>query len=146
MHVQSLPRFQYTIRCESTGAIFVSYASELSKTYATIENEFFDLENFSGRAHFMATAGTYQHFYNFTRKNRSRTNKTPIELLREKAPNLHPRILLLHPRLLDSPMGQLLSGPPAVFHAAAHCYALYDAGGDGGLASWSKSGSWRRFS
>jgi hypothetical protein len=36
MYPQSLPRFQYTIRCESTGAKFVSYASELSKTYATL--------------------------------------------------------------------------------------------------------------
>ncbi|MDR2512808.1 MAG: hypothetical protein LBD01_03305, partial [Puniceicoccales bacterium] len=65
-----------------------------------IENEFFDLENFSGRAHFIAATGTYQHFYNFARKNRSRANKTPVELLREKTPNLHPRILLLHPCLL----------------------------------------------
>ncbi|MDR2513157.1 MAG: hypothetical protein LBD01_05130, partial [Puniceicoccales bacterium] len=79
--------------------------------HATIENELFDLENFSDRAHFMAAAGTYQHFDNFARKNRSRANKTPVELLREKAPNLHPRILLLHPCLLDAHMGQLLSRP-----------------------------------
>ncbi|MDR2512257.1 MAG: hypothetical protein LBD01_00370, partial [Puniceicoccales bacterium] len=80
--------------------------------HATIENEFFDLENFSGRAHFIAATGTYLHFYNFVRKNRSRAKKTPVELLREKAPNLHPHILLLHPCLLDSHMGQLLSRPP----------------------------------
>jgi hypothetical protein len=85
---------------------------DVESVHATIENEFFDLENFSGRAHFMATAGTYQYYYNFARKNRSRANKTPIELLREKAPNLHPHILLLHPCLLDSHMGQLLYRPP----------------------------------
>jgi hypothetical protein len=36
------------------------------------------------------SVGTYQHFYNFARKNRSRANKTPVELLRGKAPNLPP--------------------------------------------------------
>ncbi|MDR2512310.1 MAG: hypothetical protein LBD01_00670 [Puniceicoccales bacterium] len=38
----------------------------------------------------MAAAGTSQNYYNFARKNRSRVNKTPVELLRDKAPNLHP--------------------------------------------------------
>ncbi|MDR2512849.1 MAG: hypothetical protein LBD01_03520, partial [Puniceicoccales bacterium] len=60
--------------------------ADVESVHAAIENEFFDLENFSGRAHFIAMAGTYQHFYNFARKNRSRANKTPVELLREKAP------------------------------------------------------------
>jgi hypothetical protein len=36
-------------------------------------------------------------------------------LLREKAPNLPPHILLLHPCLLDAHMGQLLSGPAVIF-------------------------------
>jgi hypothetical protein len=61
----------------------------------------------------MTVAGTYQHYYNFARKNRSRANKTPVELLCEKALNLPPRVLLLHPCLLDAHTGQLLSGPPA---------------------------------
>ncbi|MDR2513062.1 MAG: hypothetical protein LBD01_04645 [Puniceicoccales bacterium] len=63
---------------------------DVESVHATIENEFFDLENFSGRARFMAAAGTYQHYYNFARKNRSRANKTPVELFREKASNLPP--------------------------------------------------------
>ncbi|MDR2512896.1 MAG: hypothetical protein LBD01_03760 [Puniceicoccales bacterium] len=87
--------------------------ADVESVHATIENEFFDLENFSARAHFIAMAGTYQHFYNFARQNRSRAKKTPAELLREKPPDLHPRILLLHPCLLDAHMGQLLSGPAA---------------------------------
>jgi len=36
MQAQGLPRFQYTIRCEATGALFLAYASDLSKTYATL--------------------------------------------------------------------------------------------------------------
>jgi len=180
-----LPRFQYTIRDESTGALFVSYASELSKTYATlaingllehlkahgvdpaqvqvrtdlgtefdgdtvhyreegfhrgierlgathrfnpparpnanadvesshntIELEFFDIEAFSSQAQFMTAASTYQHFFNFGRKNRSRSNKTPVQLLREKAPHISPRALLYAPVFLCPEVGQLLSGAP----------------------------------
>jgi hypothetical protein len=82
-----------------------NYDAGVKSVHATIENEFFDLENFSGRAHFMAAAGIYQHFYNFARKNCSRADKTPVELLREKAPDLHPHILSLHPCLLDATWG-----------------------------------------
>ena len=185
MEQLALPRFQYTIRDESTGALFVSYASELSKTYATlaidgllahlkahgvdvaqvqvrtdlgtefdgdtvhyreegfhcsierhgaahrfnpparpnanadvesshstIEQEFFDIESFSSPVQFMAAARTYQHFFNFGRKNRSRSNKTPAQLLREKAPHISPRALLYPPVFLCAEVGQLLSGAP----------------------------------
>ena len=184
MQAQSLPRFQYTIRDEATGALFLAYASDLSKTYATlaqtrvlehlrahgigltqvevrtdlgsefdgdtvhyrpdgfhgsiealgakhrfnpparpnanadvesshatIENEFFDLENFAGPAQFLAAITTYQHFFNFARTNRSRGSRTPAELLRSRAPQIDPRALLLPPIILDAPLGQDLSGP-----------------------------------
>ena len=48
------------------------------------------------------------------RKNRSRGNHTPAELLAQRAPHLSPKILLLPPVLLDAQVGQDLSGPPAV--------------------------------
>ena len=183
-----LPRFQYTIRDESTGALFVSYASELSKTYATlaikrmlehlkahgidltqvsvrtdlgvefdgdtvhyreegfhrtieklgaahrfnpparpnanadvesshstIELEFYDIESFTGATQFIAAASTYQAWFNFARKNRSRANKTPATLLHEKAPSINPRALLLPPIVLRPEVGQLLSGAPEIF-------------------------------
>jgi transposase len=192
MQAQNLPRFQYTIRDESTGALFVSCSCELSKTcatltiarvlehlkahgvdpslikvrtdlgtefdgdtvhyrtdgfhgsilasgalhlfnpparpncnadvessHATIENEFFDLESFHGNQHFMASVTTYQHFFNFARKNRSRNNLTPSQLLSKKAPLLDPRILLFPPLLLDPLMGQILSRPPACLPTSA---------------------------
>jgi transposase len=150
MKAQCLPRFQYTLRDEGTGAVFLAYASELSKTYATlassrlvehlrrfgiplnevevrtdlgiefdgdtrryrpdgfhgslinagvrhrfnpparpnanadvesfhatVEAEFFDLESFRGEDHFLASIATYQTWFNFGRKNRSRFNQTP---------------------------------------------------------------------
>jgi transposase len=192
MQAQGLPRFQYTVRDESTGALFLSYASELSKTcatlaltrilahlkahgldlaqievrtdlgtefdgdtvryrpdgfhgsilaagarhrfnpparpnanadvessHATIEAEFFDLESFHGPQHFLASITTYQHFFNFARKNRSRSNQTPAQLLAQKSPHLDPRILLLPPVLLDPLQGQDLSRPPAIFNGSS---------------------------
>jgi transposase len=178
MQAQGLPRFQYTIRCEATGALFLAYASDLSKTYATlaqtrvlahleahgidlthlevrtdlgsefdgdtvhyrpdgfhgsllatgashrfnpparpnanadvesshatIEPEFFDLETFAGPAHFLAAITTYQHFFNFARKNRSRRDQTPAALLAARSPNIDPRVLLLPPHPPRCPAG-----------------------------------------
>ena len=187
MQQPGMPRFQYTIRCEALGALFLTYSCELSKTYATltlqrvlahlaahgldltqlvvrtdlgtefdgdtvhyrddgfhgaltavgathrfnppahpnanadvesshatIEPEFFDLESFRDPAHFLAAATTYQHFFNFARKNRSRGNFTPADLLAKRAPHLSPKILLLPPILLDAHVGQDLSGAPGI--------------------------------
>jgi transposase len=186
MQQPGMPRFQSTIRCEGIGALFLAYASDLSKTYATlaaqrvtehlrrhgldltqlavrtdlgsefdgdtvhyrpdgfhgtltatgathrfnpparpnanadvesshatIEPEFFDLETFRDPAHFLAAVTTYQTFFNFARKNRSRGNHTPAELLAQRAPHLSPKILLLPPIILELKVGQDLSGPPA---------------------------------
>ena len=189
MKAQCLPRFQYTLRDEGTGAVFLAYASELSKTYATlassrlvehlrrfgiplnevevrtdlgiefdgdtrryrpdgfhgslinagvrhrfnpparpnanadvesfhatVEAEFFDLESFRGEDHFLASIATYQTWFNFGRKNRSRFNQTPAQILANKDPTLDPRVLLLPATILShhqlASLGQDLSGPP----------------------------------
>ncbi|MDR2513006.1 MAG: hypothetical protein LBD01_04350 [Puniceicoccales bacterium] len=83
-HAHCLPRFQYTIRCKSTGATFVSYASELSKTYATL-----------------AITHMLEHL-----------EIHGVDLKHVVRTDLHPRILLLHPCFLDALMDQLLSVPP----------------------------------
>jgi transposase len=185
LQAQGLPRFQYTIRDEALGALYLSYASDLSKTYAslalervlkhlgthgvdlaqvevrtdlgsefdgdtvhyrpdgfhgtilaagakhrfnpparpnanadvesshaTIEAEFFDLESFRGPAHFLDAVTTYQHFFNFARRNRSRGNRAPADILTERATKIDPRALLLPPVILSTDVGQDLSGPP----------------------------------
>ena len=186
LQAQGLPRFQYTIRDEALGALYLAYASDLSKTYATlaldrvlkhlgthgvdltqvevrtdlgsefdgdtvhyrpdgfhgtilaagakhrfnpparpnanadvesshatIEAELFDLENFRGPAHFLDAVTTYQHFFNFARRNRSRGNRAPADILAERATKIDPRALLLPPIILSTEVGQNLSGPPA---------------------------------
>ncbi|MDR1280314.1 MAG: hypothetical protein LBK99_05785 [Opitutaceae bacterium] len=88
--------------------------ADVESSLSTIEPEFFDLEHFHDTASFIASSSTYQHFFNFARKNRSRSNLAPADLLAMRSPLLHPSILLLPPVFLDSLMGQVLSGPPAL--------------------------------
>jgi hypothetical protein len=71
------------------------------------------MESFTSPAQFMAAARTYQIYFNFARKNRSRSNKTPAELLRQKAPLISPLALHLPPLFLSAHLGQLLAGSPA---------------------------------
>ncbi|MDR1280507.1 MAG: hypothetical protein LBK99_06760, partial [Opitutaceae bacterium] len=52
--------------------------------------EFFDLEHFHDTASFIASVTTYQHFFNFARKNRSRSNLAPADLLAVRSPLLPP--------------------------------------------------------
>ncbi|MDR1280164.1 MAG: hypothetical protein LBK99_05015, partial [Opitutaceae bacterium] len=86
--------------------------ADVESSHSTIEPEFFDLEHFHDTASFIASSTTYQHFFNFARKNRSRSNLAPADLLAMRSPLLHPRILLLPPVFLDSLLGQDLSAPP----------------------------------
>jgi hypothetical protein len=103
--------------------MFVSYASELSQTYVTLaitrmlehlEICGVDPKLVEVRTDLDTELTAPQFDYRPEGFHGAIVaNKTPLELLREKAPYLHPHILLLHPRLLDSHMGQLLSGPAA---------------------------------
>ncbi|MDR1279544.1 MAG: hypothetical protein LBK99_01825, partial [Opitutaceae bacterium] len=90
--------------------------ADVESSHSTIEPEFFDIEHFPDTASFIASASTYPHFFNFARKNRSRSNLAPADLLAMRSPLLHPRILLLPPVFLDSLLGQDLSAPPTPSH------------------------------
>jgi len=171
-----LPQYQYTIRELSTGALFVSYSTELSKAYATlticrflnhlqsfgidtseviistdngpefdgqvaryakgsfhraiqsapffarhkfnppccpnanadVENahsrtqaEFLCSERFSSQSDFFDKVTTFQHWFNYQRKNCSRHWLSPFDSLRKKAPHFNPQIFLLNPINLD---------------------------------------------
>ena len=62
---------------------------------------------------FRSAVTTYQHFFNFARKNRSRGNRSPADILVARATKIDPRALLLPPIILSTKVGQDLSGPPA---------------------------------
>ena len=91
--------------------------ADVESVHAAIEGEFFDAQVFGSKADFFAKAATYQLWYNVARKNSSRQWKSPADLLAEKAPQISPKIFLLHPLPLESLLpakgGQDVPGPPA---------------------------------
>ena len=67
--------------------------ADVESFHATIEREFFDLEEFSSRKEFFQKAQVYQSFYNFARPNFSKGTKSPLQILLEDRPNISPAVL-----------------------------------------------------
>jgi transposase len=80
--------------------------ADVESVHNTIETELFDAQVFSSKADFFAKTATYQLWYNAARKNSSRGNKSPADLLAIKAPLISPKIFLLHPFPLESLLHQ----------------------------------------
>jgi len=76
--------------------------ADVETVHNLIEDEFFDIESFRSRKDFFAKITTYQHFFNLARKNGSRKYKSPLDLMKEKAPHLDPNIFYLPPLDLDA--------------------------------------------
>lgn len=67
-----------------------------------VENEFFDIESFGSKEDFLGKAYSYQLYFNYTRKNRYRDNQSPVDILRERFPDVDEDVLNLPPIHLDS--------------------------------------------
>jgi len=76
--------------------------ADVESVHNTVETELFDAQVFSSKADFLAKTATYQLWYNAARKNSSRGFKSPADLLALKAPQISPKIFLLHPIPLES--------------------------------------------
>jgi transposase InsO family protein len=74
---------------------------DVESLHATIEDEFFNVNGFNSRMDFLQKATTFQHWYNFCRKNGSKGWRTPVTILEEKDPSIHPAILLLSPIIAE---------------------------------------------
>ena len=74
-----------------------------------VEDEFYDIEFYANEEEFLGKAYAYQLFFNYYRKNRNRDNKAPVEILRERFPDIDEGVLSLPPMrlelLLDEPLG-----------------------------------------
>ena len=69
--------------------------------HGIIEDELYDIENYANPTEFLGKAYAYQLYFNYIRENRWRDNKSPLQLLREKAPHLDEGILNLPPIRLE---------------------------------------------
>jgi len=69
-----------------------TWQSDVETIHRLVEDEFFDREQFSSRADFYAKATTYWRYFNIARLNRGKDWKSPLMILREREPQLHPAI------------------------------------------------------
>ena len=67
-----------------------------------VEDEFFDIESYRNPTEFLGKTYAYQLYFNYIRKNRYRDNKSPLDILRERFPDMDEGILNLPPVHLDS--------------------------------------------
>jgi len=68
--------------------------ADVETVHGLMETEFYELENFTDRADFIAKANTYQLFFNLQRPNSYKELKSPWQLAKEKNPDLDKRLLM----------------------------------------------------
>jgi transposase InsO family protein len=94
-----------------------------------VENEFFEIESFGSKEEFLGKAYTYQLYFNHIRKNRYRGNKSPLDILKERFPDVEKSILNLPPIHLDGREESLLTdGTEGGYHVPWPALAAWLAG------------------
>jgi len=83
-----------------------TWQSDVETVHRLQEDEFFDLETFSGREEFWAKITTYWRYFNIARPNRNKDWKTPLQILRERNPKLDPAIVSWRPLDLGAELSQ----------------------------------------
>jgi hypothetical protein len=91
----------YNVRQERIPPRSPTFNSDVEAFHRLCEQEFYDSEDFDSEEAFLAKAFGYQIWFNFSRKNRWRDNKTPWEILQEKNPNMSKFALILPPIRLE---------------------------------------------
>ena len=102
-----------------------TYNAEVETIHNTVEFEFFEVERFKDRVDFFKKASAYQLWYNCLRKNCYRKDKSPLEILKEIAPEIDPRILLLPVIDLDLVMENQLTLNSPSFLVGGHNVPRY---------------------
>jgi len=78
-----------------------SYNSDVETVHRTIEDEFYDLENFEGIKDFHQRVASYQAWYNLVRENSNKDKKSPWQIVREINPKMNIELARLPPLMLD---------------------------------------------
>jgi transposase len=69
-----------------------TWQSDVETIHRLVEDEFLDRERFTSRADFYAKASTYWRYFNIARLNRGKGWQSPLMILRQREPQLHPAI------------------------------------------------------
>jgi transposase-like protein len=67
-----------------------------------VEDELYEIESYDNRIEFLGKVYAYQLYFNYIRKNRYRENKSPVEILRERFPQIDEGVLNLPPIRLET--------------------------------------------
>jgi hypothetical protein len=78
-----------------------SYNSDVETVHRTIEDEFFDLENFQNPRDFLRRIATYQAWYNVLRPNMNKDHLAPWQIITQLQPGMNPQLPRLPPLMLD---------------------------------------------
>src|SRR5439155_11046337 len=78
-----------------------TFQSDVETVHRLVEDEFFDLESFSGRGDFLSKAFTYQLYFNLVRPNSHKQNLSPWQIIERFAPRSPLQLCLLPPVFLD---------------------------------------------
>ena len=78
-----------------------SYNSDVETVHRTIEDEFYDLENFESIKDFHQRVASYQAWYNLVRVNSNKDYKTPWQIIKELRPKTDVTLARLPPVMLD---------------------------------------------
>jgi hypothetical protein len=85
-----------------------TYNSDVETVHPLCEDEFCDREDFASRSHFLQKAQSYWLHFNVARRNSSKHNRSPLEMLRHITPQLNPRISVWRSAFLEDRVHILL--------------------------------------
>jgi transposase len=78
-----------------------TFQSDVETVHRLVEDEFFDLESFTGRGDFLAKAFTYQLYFNLVRPNSHKQHLSPWQIIENLEPRSPLQLCLLPPVFLD---------------------------------------------
>jgi transposase len=78
-----------------------SYNSDVETVHRTIEDEFFDLENFSNPRDFHKRVASYEAWYNLLRPNMNKDHQAPWQIIQALQPKTSLQLPRLPPLMLD---------------------------------------------
>ena len=78
-----------------------SYNSDVETVHRTIEDEFYDLENFENIRDFHKRIGSYQSYYNLVRANMNKDYLSPWQIIKKEMPKMDISLARLPPLMLD---------------------------------------------
>ena len=78
-----------------------SYNSDVETVHSTIEDEFYDLENFKNIKDFHQRVSSYQAYYNLVRSNMNKDYMSPWQIIKKQKPETVINLARLPPLMLD---------------------------------------------